>query len=133
MKSYTFYTVTTVVDIGDGSTKPIISDNKFTGTMNLCRLVETIMVHSYPMMVSVVHCVVDLSKNNNHSYYGLPECWGECTVSTFKFALPMDIDINVDGIPLVLPTIVNGVRITKFSTESSTKNIHITKQTFSVE
>lgn len=130
MKPYTFYTINTVVDIGDGST-PTILDSKFTGAMNLSRLLESIMVHDYPMMVSVVKNEVDLNKGNNAEFYDLPSSWGKCTVSTFKFAIPMDVNLRINGIPLVLPTEVNRQRITKFITMNSTRNISISKQTFS--
>ncbi len=130
MISYTFYTVNTVIDIGDGKTPPIVN-NEFTGAMNLSRLVECVMLFDRPMMVSVVSTDVDLSKNNNSAFYNLPSIWGECTVSTFKFALPMDVELQLNGIPLVLPTIVNGIRLTKFNSVTSERNISITKQTFS--
>lgn len=130
MKPYTFYTIHTVVDIGDGST-PAILDDKFTGAMNLSRIVEAVMVYDYPMMVSVVKNEVDLTKNNNSDFYDLPTSWGKCTISTFKFAIPMDVMIQVNGIPLVLPTVVNGTRITKFNSVFSNRNISISKQTFS--
>lgn len=130
MKPYTFYTIHTVVDIGDGST-PAIKDDKFTGAMNLSRIVEAVMMFDYPMMVSVVRNEVDLSKGNNSEFYDLPSSWGKCTISTFKFAIPMDVTIQVNGIPLVLPTVVNGTRITKFNSVNSSRNISISKQTFS--
>lgn len=130
MKPYTFYTIHTVVDIGDGST-PTIIDGKFTGAMNLSRLIEAIMVFDYPMMVSVVKTDVDLMKDNNSDFYNLPSSWGKCTVSTFKFALPMDVNLQISGIPLVLPTVVNNIRITKLNTATSSRNISISKQTFS--
>lgn len=130
MTSYTFYTINTVIDIGDGST-PTIVNGEFTGAMNLSRLLECVMVFDRPMMVSVVKTEVDLSKNNNSSFYNLPSAWGECIVSTFKFALPMDVELSVSGVPLVLPTTVNGVRLTKFNSTTSERNISITKQTFS--
>ncbi|GAB0877558.1 hypothetical protein MZ16F87_41750 [Escherichia coli] len=130
MKPYTFYTINTVVDIGDGTT-PTIIDSKFTGAMNLSRLLEAIMAHDYPMMVSVVKTEVDLYKDNNASFYNLPVSWGKCTLSTFKFAIPMDVDLRLNGIPLVLPTELNGKRITKFITTGNDTNISISKQTFS--
>lgn len=130
MKSYTFYTISTVVDIGDGHTKPI-ENEKMTSTVNLNRLLEQIMVHSYPMMVSVSETLVDLKKYTNSSYYNLPAKWGECIVRTFKFALEHDVDIKIDGIPLVLPTIVNGIRINKFVSTGTERNISISKKTFS--
>ncbi|AQW88817.1 hypothetical protein pEaSNUABM50_00288 [Erwinia phage pEa_SNUABM_50] len=130
MNSYTFYTINTVIDIGDGNTPPI-NDGIFTGAMNLCRLVESVMIFDRPMMVSVVRTEVDLSKNNNAAFYNLPSAWGECIVSTFKFALPMDVNVNCNGIPLVLPTEVNGTRLTKFNSVTSERNISISKQTFS--
>lgn len=130
MNSYTFYTINTVIDIGDGSTPPIINET-FTGAMNLSRLLESIMVYDHPMMVSVVRNVVDLSKNNNSTFYNLPSKWGECVVSTFKFTLPMDVNISINGIPLVLPTVVNNSRLTKFNMVTSERNISISKQTFS--
>lgn len=130
MRPYTFYTIHTVVDIGDGSTPAIIND-KFTGAMNLSRIVEAVMMYDYPMMVSVVRTEVDLSKNNNSDFYDLPSSWGKCIISTFKFAIPMDVMIQVNGIPLVLPTVVNGTRITKFNAVNSNRNISISKQTFS--
>lgn len=131
MKPYTFYTINTIVDIGDGST-PAIHDGKFTGAMNLSRIVDSVMEYDYPMMVSVVKTEVDLSKGNNSEFYGLPASWGKCIVSTFKFALPVDVHINVNGIPLVLPTTVNKTRITRFNMVSSTRNLSISKQTFTV-
>ena len=130
MKPYTFYTIHTVVDIGDGAT-PTIIDGKFTGAMNLSRLIEAIMVFDYPMMVSVVRTDVDLMKDNNSDFYNLPSSWGKCTVSTFKFALPMDVNLQISGIPLVLPTVVNNIRVTKLNTATSSRNISISKQTFS--
>jgi len=130
MISYTFYTINTVIDIGDGLTPPIV-DGTFTGAMNLSRLIECVMEFDRPMMVSVAKTEVDLSKNNNSSFYNLPSSWGECIVSTFKFALPMNVDIKVMGVPLVLPTDVNGTRLTKFNNTTSERNISITKQTFS--
>lgn len=130
MKPYTFYTINTVVDIGDGNTPPII-DDKFTGAMNLARIIEVVMMYDYPMMVSVVKTEVDLSKNNNSEYYNLPSSWGKCIISTFKFAIPMDVVLKINGVPLVLPTIVNGARITKFNSVNSNRNISISKQTFS--
>ena len=123
MKPYTFYTIHTVVDIGDGKT-PTIIDSKFTGAMNLSRLLEAIMV-------SVVKNEVDLYKDNNSSFYNMPISWGKCTISTFKFALPMDVELRLNGIPLVLPTELNGKRITKFITSGDDINISISKQTFS--
>lgn len=137
MNSYTFYTINTVIDIGDGKTPPI-ENNKFTGAMNLSRLLESIMVYGHPMMVSINKLEVDLSKNNNSTFYNLPEQWGNCVVSTFKFTLPVDVDIIIDGIPLVVPCIVNNTRLTKFNTlniqntqnTQSACNISITKQTF---
>lgn len=120
----------TVVDIGDGNTAPIL-DGSFTGAMNLCRLIESIMIFDRPMMVSVTKSIVDLSKNNNSSFYNLPSSWGECTVSTFKFVLPMDVNVNCNGIPLVLPTVVNNSRLTKFNSVTTERNISISKQTFS--
>ena len=83
MKPYTFYTINTIVDIGDGST-PAIIDGKFTGAMNLSRIVDSVMVYDYPMMVSILRAEVDLSKGNNSEFYGLPPVWGKCIVSTFK-------------------------------------------------
>lgn len=130
MKLYTFYTIHTVVDIGDGSTSPI-NNGKFTGAMNLSRLIETVMVYDYPMMVSIVRTEVDLSSGNNSDFYNLPSSWGQCVVSTFKFALPMDVNLNISGIPLVLPTIVNNIRITQFNSVNTSRNISISKQTFS--
>lgn len=129
MKPYTFYTINTIVDIGDGST-PAIEDGKFTSAMNLSRIVDSVMEYDYPMMVSVVKDEVDLSKGNNSEFYGLPSSWGKCIVSTFKFALPVDVNININGIPLVLPTTVNHTRITRFNMVSSTRNLSISKQTF---
>lgn len=130
MKPYTFYTIHTVVDIGDGST-PTIIDGQFTGAMNLSRMIEAVMVYDYPMMVSVVRNEVDLMQGNNSDFYDLPSSWGKCTVSTFKFALPMDVTLQISGIPLVLPTVVNNTRLTRFVTFGSTRNISISKQTFS--
>lgn len=130
MNSYTFYTINTVIDIGDGST-PTIIDGKFTGAMNLTRLVESVMVYDYPMMVSVVRNQVDLSKVNNADYYNLPRFWGNCVVSTFKFTLPMEVSIPLSGIPLVVPTVVNDLRLTRFTTATSERNTSITYQTFS--
>lgn len=130
MKPYTFYTIHTIVDIGDGST-PTIIDGKFTGAMNLSRIVESVMEYDYPMMVSIVKDEVDLSKGNNSDFYALPASWGKCIISTFKFALPVDVNININGIPLVLPTVVNKTRLTRFNLVSSTRNISISKQTFS--
>ena len=130
MISYTFYTINTVIDIGDGNTPPIV-DGEFTGAMNLSRLIECVMMFDRPMMVSVVRAEADLSKNNNSAFYNLPSNWGECIVSTLKFALPMDVELKVNGVPLVLPSEVNGVRLTKFNSVSSERNISITKQTFS--
>jgi hypothetical protein len=130
MKPYTFYTINTVVDIGDGSTQSII-DNKFTGAMNLTRIVDAIMMYDYPMMVSIVKTEVDLTKGNNGEFYNLPTTWGKCIVSTFKFAIPMDVIIKIDGIPLVVPTLVNDTRITRFNSTLSNRNISISKQTFS--
>lgn len=130
MNSYTFYTINTVIDIGDGST-PTILDGKFTGAMNLTRLVESVMVYDYPMMVSVVCTEVDLSKQTNSVFYNLPRIWGNCVVSTFKFALPMEVSIPISGIPLVLPTEVNGIRLTRFNNTTSERNTSITYQTFS--
>lgn len=130
MKPYTFYTIHTVIDIGDGST-PAIIDGKFTGAMNLSRIVDSVMEYDYPMMVSVNKDVVDLSSGNNSDFYSLPPSWGKCTVSTFKFALPVNVHINLNGIPLVLPTVVNNTRLTRFNMASSTRNISISKQTFS--
>lgn len=130
MKPYTFYTINTVVDIGDGST-PTIIDSKFTGAMNLSRLLECVMEYDYPMMVSVVKTEVNLSDENNSSFYNLPSTWGKCIVSTFKFAIPMDVELRINGIPLVLPTVVNNNRITKFAITGKESNISISKQTFS--
>lgn len=130
MTPYTFYTIHTVVDIGDGST-PTIIDGKFTGAMNLSRILEAIMVHDYPMMVSVVRNEVDLTKGNNSEFYNLPSSWGKCIVSTFKFSLSKDVNLKIHGIPLVLPTELNYQRITKFITNNSTRNISVSKQTFS--
>lgn len=131
MKPYTFYTINTIVDIGDGST-PTIIDGKFTGAMNLSRIIDSVMVYDYPMMVSVVKSEVDLSSGNNAEFYDLPPVWGKCIISTFKFALPVDVHINLNGIPLVLPTTVNKTRITRFNMASSTRNLSISKQTFSM-
>lgn len=131
MKPYTFYTINTVVDIGDGST-PTISDGKFTGAMNLSRIVESVMEYDYPMMVSVIKAEVDLSKGNSSEFYALPPSWGKCIVSTFKFALPVNVHINLNGIPLVLPTMVNKTRVTRFNMVTSTRNISISKQTFAM-
>lgn len=130
MNSYTFYTINTVVDIGDGKISPIV-DTNFTGTMNLSRLVECIMMYERPMMVSINKTIVDLSSGTNSSFYNLPSSWGECVISTFKFALPIDVDFTFNGIPLVLPTLVNGIRLTKFNSVTTERNISITKQTFS--
>ncbi|WNA16018.1 structural protein [Xanthomonas phage XaC1] len=128
MTPYTFYTIHTVIDIGDGNSK---QNNILNSSKNLTRLLESIMSKSYPMMVSLHTDKIDLSKNNNSSYYALPRLWGECTISTLKFALPMDIDIPVDGVPLVVSTLVNQYRITKFKSTGLDRNISITKQTFS--
>lgn len=130
MKAYTFYTINTVVDIGDGSTKPI-ENNKVTSTVNLNRLLEQIMVHSYPMMVSVNEIQVDLSSSTESVHYNLPSIWGKCTVRVFKFALPVDIDIKIDGVPLVIPTLINDQRISKFTSTGDERNISINKKTFS--
>lgn len=130
MTPYTFYTIHTVIDIGDGST-PTIKDGKFTGAMNLSRILEAIMVHDYPIMVSVVKTEVDLTKGNNSEFYNLPSSWGKCTVSTFKFSLSKDVNLRIHGIPLVLPTELNNQRITKFIMNNSTRNISVSKQTFS--
>lgn len=130
MNSYTFYTIHTVIDIGDGSTSTIV-DGKFTGAMNLCRIVESVMMYHHPMMVSVTKALVDLSKPTNATFYNLPRVWGECVVSTFKFAIPMDVTISLNGIPLVLPVEVNGKRLTKFNNTTSERNLSISKQTFS--
>jgi|AGFT01.1.fsa_nt_gi hypothetical protein len=129
MKPYTFYTINTIVDIGDGST-PAIIDGKFTGAMNLTRIIQSVMDYDYPMMVSIVKNEVDLSKGNNSDFYNLPPSWGKCIVSTLKFALPVDVHIQLTGIPLVLPTVVNKTRITRFNLAYSTRNTSITKQTF---
>ncbi|AXC39218.1 UNVERIFIED_ORG: hypothetical protein [Escherichia phage CMSTMSU] len=43
----------------------------------------------------------------------------------------MDVDLRLNGIPLVLPTELNGKRITKFITTGNDTNISISKQTFS--
>lgn len=129
MTPYTFYTIYTVIDIGDGKT--IDESEILNSSKNLSRLLESIMSYSYPMMVSLTITDVDLSKHNNSNYYSLPRKWGECKISTFKFALPIDINISIDGVPLVVPTIVNGIRISKFKISSSERNISITKQTFS--
>lgn len=130
MNSYTFYTIHTVIDIGDGST-PTILDGKFTGAMNLCRIVESVMMYHHPMMVSVTKTLVDLNKLTNSTFYGLPQTWGECIVSTFKFAIPMDVNLTLNGIPLVLPCEVNGRRLTKLNSTTSERNVCISKQTFS--
>ncbi len=130
MTPYTFYTIHTVVDIGDGST-PTIIDGKFTGAMNLSRILETIMIHDYPMMVSVVRNEVDLTKGNNSEFYNLPSQWGKCIISTFKFSLSKDVNLRIHGIPLVLPTELNNQRITKFIMHNCTRNISVSKQTFS--
>lgn len=129
MTPYTFYTIHTVIDIGDG--RNVNETEILNSSKNLTRLLESIMSYSYPMMVSLNISDVDLSKNNNHTYYSLPRVWGECKISTFKFALPIDINISIDGVPLVMPCIVNGVRISKFKLSGSERNISITKQTFS--
>lgn len=129
MTPYTFYTIHTVIDIGDG--RNVNETEILNSSKNLTRLLESIMSYSYPMMVSLNISDVDLSKNNNHTYYSLPRVWGECKISTFKFALPMDINISIDGVPLVMPCVVNGVRISKFKLSGSELNISITKQTFS--
>lgn len=129
MTPYTFYTIHTVIDIGDGnSTK---QNDILNSSKNLARLLESIMIQSYPMMVSLHTDEVDLSKNNNSAYYSLPRIWGMCKISTFKFALPMDVEISIDGVPLVLPSTVSGNRISKFKITGTDRNISITKQTFS--
>lgn len=129
MNHYTFYIVHTVIDIGDGE-KGSVQNGKLTGTINLGRLVESIMQHSYPMMVSVNTRNVDMSKDA--SYYSLPEEWENCVVSTFKFALDSNANIDIDGIPLVVPCVVNDVRITKYNTVTGVelKNTSIEKRTF---
>lgn len=131
MKNYTFYIINTVVDIGDGETGSVLN-GKLTGTINLGRMVDCIMQHSYPMMVSVTSKVVDLGLEANASYYSLPQEWGLCTVSTFKFTLDKNAEIELTGIPLVVPGEVNGNRITKYSTTCSTElqNTSIEKRTF---
>lgn len=131
MKSYTFYIVNTVVDIGDGETGSVLN-GELTGTINLGRMVESIMQHSYPMMVSVNTKMVDLSKDANASYYSLPAEWKYCKVSTFKFALEHDAVLDIDGIPLVVPCIVGDVRISKYNTSSALEliNTSIEKRTF---
>ena len=128
MKNYTFYTINTVIDIGDGNST--IKNGNLTSGMNLNRLLESIMLYSYPMMVSIVRDKIDLTKNNNNTYYSLPIYWGECMISTFKFALPIDVDIDIDGIPLVVPCYVNNIRISKFDSITTNWNISITKQSF---
>ncbi len=130
MKSYTFYTVNTVVDIGNGNTPPIV-DGEFTSAMNLARIIECIMEFDRPMMVSITQHHIDLGKHNNSTFYDLPASYGDCTVSTLKFALPVDADIKLHGVPLVQPTTVNGTRINKFSVNEPERNISINKQTFS--
>lgn len=129
--SYTFYTINTVVDIGDGNSG-ILNSDKFTSTMNLMRLAECIMQHSYPLMVSVTKNEVDLRDNTISNYYNLPQYWGKCTVSTFKFSLELDIDLNIDNIPLVIPTVLDNDRIVKFKTSNinGTINTSILKTTF---
>lgn len=129
MTPYTFYTIHTVIDIGDG--RNVNETEILNSSKNLTRLLESIMSYSYPMMVSLTISDIDLSKNNNHAYYSLPRVWGECKISTFKFTLPMDINISIDGVPLVMPCVVNDVRISKFKLSGSERNISITKQTFS--
>lgn len=129
MKSYTFYTIHTVIDIGDGSTSSV-ENGSFT---NLARLVEGIMLYSYPMMVSIHKTNIDLQDSLNSTFYDLPKTWGNVCISTFKFTLDKDVDLNVDGIPLVLPTIIKNNRITKFHSTGVDKNISIQKQTFSME
>lgn len=129
MKPYTFYTVNTVIDIGDGVTSPIV-DGKFTGAMNLSRLLETIMTYDYPMMVSVTKSEIDLSSDNNSDFYNLPPSWGKCIVSTFKFALSVNVNLTFNAIPLVVPCDVNGTRLTRFNSANSVRNISISKQTF---
>ena len=129
MTPYTFYTIHTVIDIGDG--KNVNETEILNSSKNLSRLLESIMSYSYPMMVSLTISDVDLSKNNNSNYYSLPRIWGECKISTFKFALPMNINISIDGVPLVMPCVINDVRISKFKLSEPDRNISITKQTFS--
>lgn len=129
MTPYTFYTIHTVVEIGDGSTSSV-ENGTFT---NLARLVESIMQHSYPMMVSIHKTMVDLSDESNSTFYDLPKSWGNASISTFKFALDKNVELNFDGIPLVLPSVVKSNRIIKFQSTGSEKNISIQKQTFSME
>lgn len=128
--SYTFYTINTVIDIGDGE-QPVIKSGNVTTSMNLNRMVESIMIHGYPMMVSVQETIVDLEKDNNSYFYGLPKIWGECKIWTFKFSLnDYKETIKMDGIPLVIPVNVNGMRINKFDSVSKIKNTSISFKTF---
>ena len=99
MKKYTFYTITTVVDIGDGVTGSV-KNGEFTATINLARLVDTIQQHAYPMMVPVTSTEVHLGRDGNDSFYHLPAVWGSCKVTTFKFSLDVDVDLDINGIPL---------------------------------
>lgn len=133
MKEYTFYTINTVVDIGDGKNECVLNGN-ITTTLNLYKLIECVTNYDYPMMVSIsIDENVDLTIEENKNYYNLPSIWGVCDIYTLKFTLSKNINLTFDGIPLVIPSIVNNNRISKFieNTElSNIKNISINKESF---
>lgn len=138
MTNYTFVSIHTLVNLGDGHTSLINDDGGITTTANLARLVDNVMCFSYPIVTRVESQLVDLSTTKNKAYYKLPHWDGVYRVYTFKFTV---CDINadalrkrLDNIPLVIPTYVHqesaAVRLTRFITAGTNRNTTIICNSF---
>ncbi len=130
MNNYAFVTIHTLVDIGDGETSLISPSGEITSTANLARLVDAILLQSYPMMTQVSSTEVNLSSDKNKQYYGLNAWCGPHVVYTFKFTVEvLDAALlkqSLNGIPLVVS---DGV-IKRFVATGPTKNTTIMYNTF---
>lgn len=124
---YQFFTIHTLIDIGDGKTALLDDDGSITPTANLSRIVDTILRFAYPFMTTVSSCVVDLSKDKNKSYYRLSsEHNDNLEIFTFKFAVKSEnilheLVSSLDNVPVV----ISNHGFVKFQTSGTDKNTTI--------
>lgn len=130
MAEYNFITIHTLVDISHGH-MPRLGEHYKSDNTNVSRLIEFILLHSPPFLTRIEETVVNFDKKKNCYYYDMHNLHmkGLFKVYTIKFAV-RQIDVNyfessINGMPVIVPTLVSMGILRRFITSGSNKNTTI--------